>query len=169
MGVLFILSGLCFVAGLAAVELLVRSLDTDMARVGRSLYLVGAGLALASTIWDLSVTSTLLGTNVLPSWYLGTGHWAEGLGTAYFALLAPAALVCFGMSIARTRRFPRWSGLVLLTAAATLFGQIAVIRGALPFPQFLAFIALGITALRRPHPPASPAPSPASPQLAARD
>jgi hypothetical protein len=92
MGVLFILSGLCFVAGvanppllstwgesvpealrtasahriawflstwlialsvvagLAAVELLARSLDTDTARVGRSLYLVGAGLALASTI-----------------------------------------------------------------------------------------------------------------------
>ena len=76
------------VAGLAAVELLVRSLDSDTARVGRSLYLVGAGLALASTIWDLSVTSTLLGTKVLPSWYLGAGHWAEGLGTAYFALLA---------------------------------------------------------------------------------
>ncbi len=41
--------------------------------------------------------------------------------------------------------------MVLLIAAATLFGQIAVIRGALPFPQFLAFIALGIAALRRPH------------------
>ena len=39
MGVLFILSGLCFVAGIAAVELLVRSLDTDAARVGWSLYL----------------------------------------------------------------------------------------------------------------------------------
>jgi hypothetical protein len=211
MGVLFILSGLCFVAGVlnppllstwgqsvpeafrtasahrtawffstwliavavvagvAAVELLVRSLDTDTARVGRSLYLVGAGLALASTIWDLSVTSALLGTARLPAWYLGAGRWAEGLGTAYFALLAPAALVCFGLSIARTRRFPRWSGVVLLIAAATLFGQFAVFRGALPFPQFLAFIALGLTALLRPHPPASPAPSPSSPQLAARD
>jgi hypothetical protein len=211
MGVLFILSGLCFVAGvvnppllsswgesvpeavrtasahrtawflstwlialsvvagLAAVELLVRSLDSDTARVGRSLYLVGAGLALASTIWDLSVTSTLLGTKVLPSWYLGAGHWAEALGTAYFALLAPAAMVCFGLAIVSTRRFPRWTGVVLLIAAATLLGQFAVFRGALPFPQFLAFIALGIAALVRPPAPASPAPGPVSPHLAARD
>lgn len=211
MGVLFILSGLCFVAGVlnppllptwgesvpdalrtasahrtawffstwlialsvvagvAAVELLVRSLDTDTARVGRSLYLVGGGLALASTIWDLSVTSTLLGTKVLPAWYLGTGHWAEGLATAYFALLAPAALMCFGVSIIATRRFPRLTGVVLVIAAALLFGQFAAFRGALPFPQFLAFIALGIAALVRPPAPPSPAPSAVSPHLAARD
>lgn len=211
MGVLFILSGLCFVtgvlnppllstwgasvpealrtaaahrtawffstwlialsvvAGLAAVELLVRTLDTDTARVGRSLYLVGGGLALASTIWDLSVTSTLLGRARLPSWYLGAGHWAEGLGTAYFALLAPAAMVCFGLAIVRTRRLPSWTGVVLLIAAATLFGQFAAFRGALPFPQFLAFIALGIAALVRPAAPASPAPGPVAPHLAARD
>jgi hypothetical protein len=211
MGVLFILSGLCFVAGvinppllstwgesvpealrtasahrtawflstwlialsvvagIAAVELLVRSLDTDTARVGRSLYLVGGGLALASTIWDLSVTSTLLGTARLPAWYLGAGHWAAGLGTAFFALLGPAALVCFGVPIIATRRLPPWTGVVLLIAAAILFGQFALFRGALPFPQFLAFIALGITALMRPPTPASPAPGPGSPQLAARD
>jgi hypothetical protein len=171
MGVLFILSGLCFVAGvlnppllstwgesvpaalrtasahrtawflstwlialsvvaaLAAVELLVRSLDTDLARVGRSLYLVGGGLAPASTIWHLSATSTLLGRTRLPAWYLGTGHWAAGL----------------------------------------LLGQFAVFRGALPFPQFLAFIALGIAALRSLPTPAPPAPSSASPHLSARD
>jgi len=129
----------------------------------------GGGLALASTIWDLSVTSTLLGTARLPAWYLGTGHWAEGLGTAFFALLGPAALVCFGVAIIATRRLPPWTGVVLLIAAAILFGQFAVFRGALPFPQFLAFIALGITALMRPPTPASPAPSPGSPQLAARD
>ncbi len=211
MGVLFIVSGLCFVAGvlnppllstwgesvpealrtasahrtawffstwlialsvvaaIAAVELLVRSVDTDTARVGRSLYLVGGGLALASTTWDLSVTSTLLGSTRLPAWYLGAEHWAEGLATAYFALLAPAALVCFGASIIATRRLPGWTGVVLLIAAALLFGEFAVFRGALPFPQFLAFIALGIAALVRPPAPASPAPSPVSPHLAARD
>jgi hypothetical protein len=163
------LIALSVVAGLAAVDLLVRSLDTDTARVGRALYLVGAGLALASTIWDLSVTSTLLGTTRLPSWYLGAGHWAEGLGTAYFALLAPAAMVCFGLTIVRTRTLPSWTGVVLLIGAATLFGQFAVFRGALPFPQFLAFIALGIAALVRPAAPASPAPGPVSPHLAARD
>jgi hypothetical protein len=73
------LIALSVVAGIAAVELLARSLDTDTARVGRSLYLVGSGLALASTIYDLSVTSTLLGTAPLPAWYLGAEHWAEGL------------------------------------------------------------------------------------------
>jgi hypothetical protein len=115
------------------------------------------------------VTSTLLGSKVLPSWYLAAGHWAEGLGTAFFALLAPAALVCLGVPIIATRIFPPWTGVVLLIAAALLFGQFAVFRGALPFPQFLAFIALGITALMRPPAPASPAPSRGSRQLAARD
>src|SRR5450432_1613328 len=67
-------------AGIAAVELLTRSLGTDTARVGRSLYLVGGGLALASTIYDLSVTSTVLGASTLPGWYLGGEDWANGLG-----------------------------------------------------------------------------------------
>ena len=116
-----------------------------------------------STIWDLSVTSTLLGTKVLPSWYLGAGHWAEGLGTAYFALIGACRMVCFGLAIVSTRRFPRWTGVVLLIAAATLFGQFAVFRGALPFPQFLAFIALGIAALVRPPAPASPRRAPYRP------
>ena len=52
---------LSIAAGLAAVELLVRTLDADLARVGRSLYLAGSTLGLASTTYDLSVTSTLLG------------------------------------------------------------------------------------------------------------
>jgi len=151
------LIALSVVAGVAAVELLSRSLDTDTARVGRSLYLAGAGLALASTIYDLSVTSTLLGAARLPGWYLGAEHWAEGLATAYFALLAPAAMVCFGVPILRTRRFPRWAGVVLLIAAVTVFGQFAAFRGALPFPQFLAFIALGIAALM--HSPAQAPPA----------
>ena len=75
-------------------------------------------------------------------------------------------MVCFGLAIASTRRFPRWTGVVLLIAAATLLGQFAVFRGALPFPQFLAFIALGIAALVRPPAPASPAPGLISPHLA---
>jgi hypothetical protein len=139
---------LSIVAGLAAVELLVQDLGTGLARVGRSLYLVGSALALASTTYDLSVTSTLLGAPRLPAWYTGVQHWADGLGTAYFALLAPAAMGCIAVAILRTRGLPRWTGYVLLTATILLLGQYAAFRGALPFPQFLAFIALGVAALR---------------------
>jgi hypothetical protein len=139
---------LSIVAGLAAVELLVQDLGTGLARVGRSLYLVGSALGLASTTYDLSVTSTLLGAPRLPAWYTGVQHWADGLGTAYFALLAPAAMGCIAVAILRTRGLPRWTGYVLLTATILLLGQYAAFRGALPFPQFLAFIALGVAALR---------------------
>jgi hypothetical protein len=135
------------VAGLAAVELLARTLDTDLARVGRSLYLAGSALGLASTTYDLAVTSTLLGAPRLPDWYLGVQYWADGLSTAYFALLAPAAMGCIAAAILRTRVLPRWTGYVFLAATVLLLGQYAAFRGALPFPQFLAFIAIGIAAL----------------------
>jgi hypothetical protein len=49
----------------------------------------------------------------------------------------------------RTRALPRWTGYVFLIATALLLGQYAAFRGALPFPQFLAFIAIGIAALVR--------------------
>jgi len=140
---------LSIVAAVAAIELLTRVLDSDAARVGRSLYLVGAALGLASTTYDLAVTSTLLGTAVLPGWYLGVAHWAAGLGTAYFALLAPAALTAFGVAIFRTRALPGWTATMFLAAALLLFAQYAAFRGALPFPQFLAFIVLGVTLLIR--------------------
>jgi hypothetical protein len=141
------LIALSIVAGLAAVELLVRALDTDLARVGRSLYLVGSALGLASITYDLSVTSTLLGARPLPAWYLGIQHCADGLGTAYFALLAPAALGCIAVAILRTRALSRWTGYIFLVASVALLGQYAAFRGALPFPQFLAFIAVGVAAL----------------------
>jgi hypothetical protein len=128
------------------VELLVRALDTDLARVGRSIYLVGSALGLASTTYDLSVTSTLLGAP-RPDWYLGVQHWADGLGTAYFALLAPIAMGCIAVAILRARVLPRWTGYIFLVATVLLLGQYAAFRGALPFPQFLAFIAIGIAAL----------------------
>ena len=138
---------LSIVTGLAAVELLTRTLGTGLARVGRSLYLAGSALGLASTTYDLSVTSTLLGAPRLPGWYSGIQHWADGLGTAYFALLAPAAMGCIAVAILRTRAMPRWTGYVFLIATVLLLGQYAAFRGALPFPQFLAFIAIGIAAL----------------------
>jgi hypothetical protein len=116
---------LSIAAAVAAIELLTRVLDSDAARVGRSLYLIGAALGLASTAYDLAVTSTLLGTAVLPGWYLGTARWAAGLGTAYFALLAPAALTAFGIAIFRTRALPRWTGAMFLAAALLLFAQYA--------------------------------------------
>ena len=147
---------LSIVAGLAAVELLARALDTDLARVGRSLYLAGSALGLASATYDLAVTSTLLGAPRLPGWYFGIQHWADGLGTAYFALLAPAAMGCLAVAILRTRVLPRWTGYVFLAAAALLLGQYAAFRGALPFPQFLAFLAIGIAALAHRTPTASP-------------
>ena len=141
------LIALSIVAGLAAVELLVRALDTDLARIGRSLYLVGSALGLASITYDLSVTSTLLGARRLPAWYPGIQHWADGLGTAYFALLAPAALGCIAVAILRTRALSVWTGYIFLVATVLLLGQYAAFRGALPFPQFLAFIAVGVAAL----------------------
>jgi hypothetical protein len=78
-------------------------------------------------------------------------------------------MVCLGLPILHTRKFPRWTGVILLIAAVTLLGQFAAFRGALPFPQFLAFIALGIAALMRSHAQAPPAPSLDPAGLAARD
>ena len=72
------LIALSIAAGLAAVELLVRTLDTELARVGRSIYVAGSALGLASVTYDLSVTSTLLGASGLPDWYAGVQHWADG-------------------------------------------------------------------------------------------
>jgi hypothetical protein len=138
---------LSIVAGLSAFELLVGALDTDLARVGRSLYLVGSALGLASMTYDLGVTSTLLGNHPVPDWYFGVRQWTDGLATAYFALLAPAAMGCAGLAILRTRALPRWTGWVFLAATVALLGQFAAFRGALPFPQFLAFLTIGIAAL----------------------
>jgi hypothetical protein len=156
---------LSIAAGLGAVELLARALGTDLARLGRSLYLAGGVLGLASTAFDLSVTSTLLGA---PGWYLCVQHWADGLGTAYFALLAPAAMGCLAVAILRTRALPRWTGYIFLIAAALLLGQYAAFRGALPYPQFLAFIAIGTTALVQ-RTPAVPSPGREPAELAAND
>ena len=44
---------------------------------------------------------------------------------------------------------PAWTGIVFLVAAVLLFGQYAAFLGALPFPQFLAFAALGAALLAR--------------------
>lgn len=141
---------LSIVAGLTAFELVVGTLDTDLARVGRSLYLIGGALGLASMTYDLGATSTLLGEHPVPDWYFGVRHWADGLATAYFALLAPTAMGCVGLAILRTRVLPRWTGWVFLAATVALLGQFAAFRGALPFPQFLAFLAVGIAALTTP-------------------
>jgi hypothetical protein len=86
---------------------------------------------------------------VAPDWYFGIEKWADGLATAFFALLAPAAMACLGVEMIRTRRTPAWTGVVFLVAAVVLFGQYAAFLGALPFPQFLAFAALGAALLAR--------------------
>jgi hypothetical protein len=141
---------LAIVAAVAAVELMAKVVDSDAARIGRGLYVVGATLGLAATTFDLAVTSTLLGATEIPDWYLGVAHWADGFGTAYFALLSPAALTAFAIAIQRTRAMPRWMAVVLIVAAASLLGQYAAFRGALPFPQFLAFVVIGVGLLIRP-------------------
>jgi hypothetical protein len=48
---------LSIVCGLAAVELLAQRLGTGLARLGASIYLAGSVLGLASTTYDLAVTS----------------------------------------------------------------------------------------------------------------
>jgi hypothetical protein len=141
---------LAIVAAIVAIELMAKILDTDAARIGRTLYVVGATLGLASTTYDLAVTSTLLDAKSLPDWYLGIAHWADGFGTAYFALLSPAALIALAIAILRTKVLARWTAVVLIVAAVSLLGQYAAFRGALPFPQFLAFIAIGIGLLIQP-------------------
>ena len=85
------------------------------------------------------------------------------MGTAYFALLAPASLTAFGIAIFRTRALPRWTAAMFLAAALLLFAQYAAFRGALPFPQFLAFIVLGVTLLARTRRTITPIPNPAQP------
>jgi hypothetical protein len=140
---------LSVVAGIAAVTMLARSLRTDLARVGLALYLAGAALLLASMTFELTVTSSQVGVPVAPDWYFGIEKWSDGLATAFFALLAPAAMACLGAEMVRTRRMPAWTGIVFLVAAVLLFGQYAAFLGALPFPQFLAFAALGAALLGR--------------------
>jgi hypothetical protein len=140
---------LSVVAGLAAVTMLARSVRTDLARVGLVLYLAGAALLLASMTFELTVTSSQIGVPVAPDWYFGIEKWADGLATAFFALLAPAAMACLGVEMIRTRRTPAWTGVVFGVAAVVLFGQYAAFLGALPFPQFLAFAALGAALLAR--------------------
>ncbi len=141
---------LAIAAAIAAIELMAKVVDTDAARIGRSLYLVGATLGLAATTYDLAVTSTLLDAKTLPDWYLGIAQWADGFGTAYFALLSPAALIAFAIAILQTKLLARWTAVVLIVAAVLLLGQYAAFRGALPFPQFLAFIVIGIGLLIQP-------------------
>ena len=145
---------LSVVAGIAAMTMLARSLRTELARVGLALYLAGAGLVLASMTFELTVTSSQIGVPVAPDWYFGIQRWSDGLATAFFALLAPAAMACLGVEMVRTRRMPAWTGIVFLVAAALLFGQYAAFLGALPFPQFLAFAALGAALLARRRRPA---------------
>jgi hypothetical protein len=137
------------VAGVAAVTMLARTLRTDLARIGQALYLAGAALLLASMTFELTVTSSQIGVPVAPDWYFGIEKWADGLATAFFALLAPAAMACLGVEMIRTRRTPAWTGVVFGVAAVLLFGQYAAFLGALPFPQFLAFAALGAALLAR--------------------
>jgi hypothetical protein len=73
---------LAIVAAIVAIELMAKVIDTDAARIGRTLYVVGATLGLASTTYDLAVTSTLLDAKSLPDWYLGGESVAEGFGPA---------------------------------------------------------------------------------------
>jgi hypothetical protein len=145
---------LAVLAGVAAVTMLARSLRTDLARIGLALYLAGAALMLASMTFELTVTSSQIGGPAAADWYFGVQKWSDGLATAFFALLAPAAMACLGAEMVRTRRLPAWTGVVFLVAAVLLFGQYAAFLGALPFPQFLAFAALGAALLGRRRRPA---------------
>ena len=153
---------LSVVAGIAAVTMLARSLRTDAARAGLAFYLAGATLYLASMTFELTVTAAQIGVPVAPDWYFGMEAWSDGLTSAYFALLGPAAMTCLGAAVVRARKRtdagsgpvpPAWTGVVLLAAAAALFAQYAAFRGVLPFPQFFAFAALGLAVLARRRPP----------------
>ena len=49
---------------------------------------------------------------------------------------------CFGLAILRTGAMPWWTGSVFAGATFILPGKYAL-QGAPPFPQLLAFIAIG--------------------------
>ena len=95
---------LSIVAGLAAVELLARTLDSDLARVGRSLYMAGSVLGLASTTYDLAVTSTLLGAS--PPVGLVPRRPALGRRTRH-RLLRPAGTGCDRLPRSGDPAYPR--------------------------------------------------------------
>jgi hypothetical protein len=60
-------------------------------------------------------------------------------------------MIAIAIAILQTKAMARWTAIVLIIAAAALLGQYAAFRGALPFPQFLAYAAIGIGLLIRPH------------------
>ena len=132
------------VAGLVGIAMLARRIGSEVAFIGLVIYAVGSTLILAGETFEVAVSYPLIGASSLPEWYLGVEPWADGLATAYFALLAPVAMACLGVEILRLRSLPRWTGVVLLVATAALLGQFISFHGALPFPQFLAFVALGV-------------------------
>lgn len=68
----------------------------------------------------------------------------------------------------RARALSRWTRCVFLIATVLLLDQYAAFRGALPFPQFLAFIAVGIAVLVHPA-PTVPSRSREPTELAARE
>jgi hypothetical protein len=138
------------VVGAGAVWITSTVLRTAWASLANAIYVIGAALGVASTTFDLAVTSTQLDAGDVPDWYLGTASWADGLGTAYFAVLSPVALIALGVAVLRTGSLPRWTAAVLLVAAAALLGQFLTWGGALPFPQFLAFVAIGVRLIARP-------------------
>jgi hypothetical protein len=148
------------VAGAGAVWITSTVLRTAWASLASAIYVIGAALGVASTTFDLAVTSTQLGSADVPDWYLGTASWADGLGTAYFAVLSPVALIALGVAVLRTGSLPRWTAAALLLAAAAVLGQFITWGGALPFPQFLAFVAIGVRLIARPVSRVSPSPDP---------
>ena len=154
------LLGLAMVAGAGAFWITSTVLGTAWASLASAIYVIGAALGVASTTFDLAVTTSQLGAGGVPDWYLGTASWADGLGTAYFAVLSPVALIALGVAVLRTGSLPRWTAVVLLVAAAAVLGQFLTWGGALPFPQFLAFVAIGVRLIVRPLRPTSFAPDP---------
>jgi hypothetical protein len=138
------------VAAAGAVWLTSTLLRTAWASLATAIYVIGAALGVASTTFDLSVSSTQLGVDTLPDWYLGAASWADGLATTYFAVLSPVALIALAVAVLRTGTLPRWTAVMLIVAAAGLLGQFAAWGGALPFQQFLAFVAIGVGLIVRP-------------------
>lgn len=137
------------VTGLVAITLLARRLVSDAARIGLILYAIGTTLILAGQTFELTVTRPLLGAAAPPDWWIGVQSWPEGLDTAYFALLAPGAMAVVGVEMLRLRRCPIWWAVVFLVAAAANLGQFVSFHAALPFPVFLAFVAVGVAMVAR--------------------
>jgi hypothetical protein len=147
-----VLIGAGFAVVIPAVAALARLLDIHAARLAVPLFAVGAGLTLADLTFGLKSLMTWPPGHPWCRCRRGTGpmhDWGGALFTTGTRVLGAVALLACGCEVLRRRALARWFGWVAVAAAVAMLAQLAAFGGLLPFPQFLAFLALGAAVLAR--------------------